>query len=164
MRERLLDAEGDRGQKMKRLARLTLISCAAAATLAAQEALPATPAGNNEAGAASMGEAKPLIDALAAIGGIIAGADKPDSGQTKALTQGETAGGKAQPDGDTAAAANRRRSTKNSVILITGGAAAGAAMGQAVGRNAKSAIIGAAIGGAAGLIYDRLTYKNPKGI
>jgi hypothetical protein len=66
----------------------------------------------------------------------------------------------AEPDVPQApAAVAKKRSTMQSAVIIAGGAAAGAAVGGlAVGK--KGAAIGAIGGGAAGLIYDRMT-KNP---
>lgn len=47
---------------------------------------------------------------------------------------------------------------KRVVVLISTGAAAGAAIGGAAGKNAKSAVIG----GVAGLIYDRISQSKPE--
>ena len=56
-------------------------------------------------------------------------------------------------------AVKERRSTKKSVAIVAGGAAAGAAIGAMAGGG-KGAAIGAVSGGAAGLIYDRITKNN----
>lgn len=160
---------------MNRIARMTLIAAAAMASLLAQESQPAAPAEQPAAGPQAVDETKPLIDAMAAIGGLIAGADKPEAAGVETLPDAKSATTTEEPVGEAAAAsksapngepkvAKKPRSAKNSVILITSGAAAGAALGQAMGRNSKSAMIGAALGGAVGLIYDRMTYKDPKGI
>lgn len=61
------------------------------------------------------------------------------------------------------AAETKRRSIKNSAILIAGGAGLGASVGKMTGKK-NAAVIGAVAGAVAGLIYDRATYKNPKGI
>ena len=144
----------------KRIGRVIVIAMTSVALVAAQdraEAEEATP---------DNGEANPMIEAMGAIGAIIAGADKtageaaasiPASAQAVAESEesaGKTANG--EP-----VATKKTRSAKNSVILITSGAAAGAALGTTLGRGSKAAMIGAALGGAAGLIYDRMTYKNP---
>jgi hypothetical protein len=57
------------------------------------------------------------------------------------------------------AAVKEKRSTKKSVAIVAGGAAAGAAIGAMAGGG-KGAAIGAVSGGAAGLIYDRITKNN----
>ena len=111
-------------------------------------------------GAAQGGDdAKPMVDAIAAIGSVIAGAGQGARAELPAVAEGATPGAEEAP-----AASRAPRSAKNSVVLVTGGAAAGAAIGAALGKNSKSAMIGAAVGGVAGLIYDRLTYKSPGAI
>ena len=110
------------------------------------------------------GGANPMIDAMGAIGAIIAGADKmadeaAAAAPVQAVAESEESAGK--PASGEPVAAKKTRSAKNSVILITSGAAAGAALGTTLGKGSKAAMIGAALGGAAGLIYDRMTYKNP---
>lgn len=134
-----------------------------AAVVAASE--PATPAAVEPAEEQS--EAKSLIDAMAAIGSIIAGAEKTEESTTAAAPA--TGSAVSKPETTIADAAKNEqpavvkkpRSAKNSVALITGGAAAGAALGAAMGKGGKGAMYGAALGGVAGLIYDRMTYKNP---
>ena len=114
---------------------------------------------------AAVDEAKPLVDAMAAIGSIIAGAGTTPAANSAVVekdgtAKAESAAPAAETSGEPAAAKNPR-SMKNSVILVTGGAAAGAAVGAAMGKGSKAAMIGAAVGGAVGLVYDRMTYKNP---
>lgn len=109
--------------------------------------------------AAPPSEVQPLLGALAVIGGIIANADKTEAAECAALA--EKAEGATATPGSDPAAAPKPRSTRNSVTLVTSGAAAGAALGAAMGKGSKAAMIGAAVGGAVGLIYDRMTYKNP---
>ena len=131
----------------KRVAQLIVMTVASVSLITAGEKAPAA------------GDAKPLIDAMGAIGSIIAGAGgavaAPDS-QAVVEKDGQAAAPATAEPG-----INKPRSAKNSVILVTGGAAAGAAIGAALGKDSKAAMIGAALGGAAGLIYDRMTYKNP---
>lgn len=137
---------------------MIVIVMTSVALVAAQEkavAEEATPAG---------GGANAMIDAMGAIGAIIAGADKMAddaavAAPVQAVAESEESAGK--PANGEPVAAKRTRSAKNSVILITSGAAAGAALGTTLGKGSKAAMIGAALGGAAGLIYDRMTYKNP---
>lgn len=59
--------------------------------------------------------------------------------------------------------ANRKqRATRTSAAVIAAGAAAGAAAGGALIKDReKGALIGAAVGGVAGLIYYRMTQKSP---
>jgi hypothetical protein len=57
---------------------------------------------------------------------------------------------------DRGATAPKKRSSLGSAAIIGGGAAAGAAIGAAVGGG-KGAAIGALAGGGAGLVYDRMT-------
>ena len=132
----------------KRVAQLIVMTVASVSLITAGEKAPAA------------GDAKPLIDAMGAIGSIIAGAGgavaAPDS---QAVVEKD--GQEAAAPGASEPGINKPRSAKNSVILVTGGAAAGAAIGAALGKDSKAAMIGAALGGAAGLIYDRMTYKNP---
>ena len=109
---------------------------------------------------AAVDQAKPLVDAMAAIGSIIAGAGTTQAANS-AVAGAETAESTASPaaaetSGEPTAAKNPR-TMKNSVILGTSGAAAGAAIGAAMGKGSKSAMIGAALGGAVGLVYDRMT-------
>lgn len=56
----------------------------------------------------------------------------------------------------TAVEPKRRRSTKNEVLIVAGGAGAGAAVGGLAGGK-KGAAIGAVSGGVAGLVYDLAT-------
>ncbi len=136
----------------KRIARMIVIAMTSVALMAAQEkavAGEATPPSD---------DAKPMIDAMAAIGAIIAGAEKTADQSAVAAAPGETT---AADKTSEPAVAKKTRSAKNSVILITSGAAAGAALGTTLGKGSKAAMIGAALGGAAGLIYDRMTYRNP---
>ena len=145
-----------------RVARVIVIGMASVAMLAAQGnamAADAAPEAGNDP--------KPMIDAMAAIGAIIAGADKTAAAEESAVGANvvEEESTAAKPavtaaEGEPAPVA-KRRSAKNSVILVTAGAAAGAALGQTLGKDPKAAMIGAALGGAVGLIYDRMTYKNP---
>ncbi len=109
---------------------------------------------------AAVDEAKPLVDAMAAIGSIIAGAGTTPAANSAVAEKAESAAPAAETSGEPTAAKNPR-SMKNSVILVTSGAAAGAAIGAAMGKGSKGAMIGAAVGGAVGLVYDRMTYKNP---
>lgn len=116
---------------------------------------------------AAVDEAKPLVDAMAAIGSIIASAGTTPAANSAvvekdgaATAESATAPAAAETSGEPTAAKNPR-SMKNSVILVTSGAAAGAAIGAAMGKGSKAAMIGAAVGGTVGLVYDRMTYKNP---
>ena len=139
---------------------MIVIAMTSAALVAAQDkavAEEATPAG---------GGTNPMIEAMGAIGAIIAQAGKTADeavGSTPAAAQAiaeseESAGKTANGE---PAVTKQTRSAKNSVILIASGAAAGAALGTTLGKGSRGAMIGAALGGAAGLIYDRMTYKNP---
>jgi hypothetical protein len=49
------------------------------------------------------------------------------------------------------------RPLKNSIAIITAGAAAGASIGAATKKGTQAIVIGAIAGAAAGLIYDRMT-------
>lgn len=71
-----------------------------------------------------------------------------------------TADGQSKP---AAESQPKQRPLKSSAILIAGGAGIGASVGKMTGKK-NAVIIGAIAGGVAGLIYDRATYKNPKGI
>lgn len=129
----------------KRIANMIAIAMVSVTLSAAQDKAPAD-------------EAKPLIDAIGAIGSIIAGAEAATTAAEPAPTAA------ANPASETSGeptAAKGPRAMKNSVILVTSGAAAGAAIGGAMGQGSRAAMIGAAVGGAVGLVYDRMTYKNP---
>ena len=54
------------------------------------------------------------------------------------------------------AALSRKQSLERMLLMISSGAMAGAAIGAATSRNPKAAAIGAAVGGVAGLIYERI--------
>ncbi len=140
--------------QIRSIARILVAAATATALLAAETPAPAP----------DLREAQPIVDAFGLIGALIAGADKP------AAAKPESSGLLAEPNKSAAAvdeksagepAVRAPRSAKNSVILITSGAAAGAAAGAALAKGSKGAAIGAALGGVAGLIYDRMTYKNP---
>ena len=145
----------------KRIASMIAIAMVSVTLSAAQDKAPAADA------------AKPLIDAIGSIGSIIAGAGAVPAVEAGAVVEKDGAAARtAEPAPDAAAApaetkgepttaAKGPRSMKNSVILVTTGTAAGAAIGGAMGKGSKAAMIGAALGGAVGLVYDRMTYKNP---
>lgn len=57
----------------------------------------------------------------------------------------------------------KHRSAKTSALIIAGSAGLGASVGKMTGKK-NADLIGAIAGGVAGLIYDRLTYKNPHGL
>jgi hypothetical protein len=59
---------------------------------------------------------------------------------------------------DRSATIERQRSTKESIAIVAGSAAAGAAIGGIAGGG-KGAAIGALAGGGAGAVYDRMTAK-----
>lgn len=59
---------------------------------------------------------------------------------------------------DSPATVQKKRSTKESIAIIGGSAAAGAAIGGIAGGG-KGAAIGALAGGGAGAVYDRMTAK-----
>jgi hypothetical protein len=108
-------------------------------------------------------DVKEFLGAISAIGSIFAGAAEND-GSANSVVQGETPAATAESnktESGEPVATEKRRSAKNSMILVTGGAAAGAAIGRAAGKGTRGMIVGAAIGAAAGLIYDRATFKNP---
>lgn len=138
---------------------------------AVSEPATTTPApANKPAEQDEQGEAKGMVDAIAAIGSIITGAGEKSSEASDAPAAAAPApAAAASPETTVGAdqkaaeptAAKKPRSAKNSAALITAGAAAGAALGGALGKGSKAAMYGAALGGVAGLIYDRMTYKNP---
>ena len=57
----------------------------------------------------------------------------------------------------------KHRSAKTSALIIAGSAGLGSSVGKMTGKK-NADLIGAIAGGVAGLIYDRLTYKNPHGL
>lgn len=138
---------------------------------AVSEPATTTPApANKPAEQDEQGEAKGMVDAIAAIGSIITGAGEKGSEESDAPAAATPAPAAAASPETTVGtdkkaaeptAAKKPRSAKNSAALITAGAAAGAALGGALGKGSKAAMYGAALGGVAGLIYDRMTYKNP---
>ncbi len=50
--------------------------------------------------------------------------------------------------------------TRNTMVLVSAGAASGAAIGAAVTKDGRGPMYGAIAGGAAGLIYDLITRKD----
>lgn len=103
------------------------------------------------------------------VNGLVAGFEAITKAADGEVTEKEAAAVPAEKDADKGAApqeeagAKKQRPLKNSAILIAGGAGLGASIGKMTGKK-NAEIIGAIAGGVAGLIYDRATYKNPKGI
>ncbi|MBL8175949.1 MAG: hypothetical protein JNK48_14830, partial [Bryobacterales bacterium] len=98
--------------------------------------------------------AKPVVDAVISATQVLEGIEKAsrDMGEKAAVQSG------------TAPAAPRsyvKRPLKNSLILIAAGAVAGAGAGGAISKNSKGAMVGAILGGVAGLVYDRVTAREP---
>ncbi|MEZ5351399.1 MAG: glycine zipper domain-containing protein [Bryobacteraceae bacterium] len=154
------------------ITRMTMILAGAAGlALAAQGTQPELQVEKPApAAAAKPGDAdvKQFLDAMSAIGTIFTGTAAAPSGNA-AVEGGQPAEPVAKVETEAEGSgegspAVKQRSARNTMILITGGAAAGAAIGSATGKGTKGAIVGAAIGAAAGLIYDRATYKNPGAI
>ncbi len=116
----------------------------------------AQPAGTAPTPAVS-NDAQALIEALSTIGAIIAKADRTVGTEAAALAEKSAT----DPAASDQNVEKKPRSAKNSAVLVTSGAAAGAALGGAMGKGSKGAIVGATVGGVIGLIYDRMTYKNP---
>ncbi len=112
----------------------------------AEQAKPAQTAETNEFTSVVTG----IVEGFEA---LTKAADAEPAGQAVAETGDATAQAKSA----------KHRSLKNSAILIAGGAGLGASVGKMTGKK-NAAVIGAIAGGVAGLIYDRATYKNPKGI
>ena len=115
-----------------------------AGLLSAQEAIPQSP---------SPDPAKPVVDAVISATQVLEGIEKAsrDMGE-KSVTE-------AQPG--SASRAYVKRPIKNSLILIAAGAIAGAGAGGAITKNSKGAMVGAILGGVAGLVYDRVTSREP---
>ncbi len=105
--------------------------------LPAQEAPPAEPA-------------KPVVDAVISATAVLEGIEKAsrDMGEKTAVAAGPEA-----------PRSYVRRPLKNSLILIAAGAVAGAGAGGAITKNTKGAMVGAILGGVAGLVYDRVTAR-----
>lgn len=98
--------------------------------------------------------AKPVVDAVISATQVLEGIEKAsrDMGE-KSITE-------VQPGPD-APRTYVRRPIKNSLILIAAGAVAGAGAGGAISKNSKGAMVGAILGGVAGLVYDRVTAREP---
>lgn len=96
--------------------------------------------------------AKPVVDAVISATQVLEGIEKAsrDMGEKSVVQSG--------PDGHRTYV---KRPLKNSLILIAAGAVAGAGAGGAIGKNSKGAVVGAVLGGVAGLLYDRITAREP---
>jgi hypothetical protein len=160
---------------------MTVIASAAATMMAAQVNTPAPAAAETPAASSDI---KPILDAMSAIGSIIAAADNNTSENSAALKK-ETTGAatatqtpfadspeaeygplqneasKQVQENNGEPAVKKPRTLQKSVALIMAGAAAGAAIGGSASKNPKGAVAGAVAGGVAALIYDRVTHKNP---
>ena len=98
--------------------------------------------------------AKPVVDAVISASQVLEGIEKAsrDMGE-KTIAQSQSS-----PD---APRSYVRRPIKNSLILIAAGAVAGAGAGGAITKTSKGAMVGAILGGVAGLLYDRVTAREP---
>ncbi|MBS1824795.1 MAG: hypothetical protein JST93_05710 [Acidobacteria bacterium] len=96
--------------------------------------------------------AKPVVDAVISATQVLEGIEKASR------DMGEKSVVQATPDGPRTYV---RRPIKNSLILIAAGAVAGAGAGGAITKNSKGAMVGAILGGVAGLLYDRVTAREP---
>jgi hypothetical protein len=92
--------------------------------------------------------AKPVVDAVFSATQVLEGIEKASR------DMGEKSVVYSTPSGPRAYV---RRPIKNSMVLIAAGAVAGAGAGGAISRNTKGAMVGAILGGVAGLVYDRVT-------
>lgn len=98
--------------------------------------------------------AKPVVEA------VISATQVLESIEKASQEMGEKSAVQAQSAPD-APKTYVKRPLKNSLILIAAGAVAGAGAGGAVTRNTKGAVAGAILGGVAGLLYDRITAREP---
>lgn len=96
--------------------------------------------------------AKPVVDAVISATQVLEGIEKASR------DMGEKSVVQSSPDGPRTYV---RRPIKNSLILIAAGAVAGAGAGGAITKNSKGAMVGAILGGVAGLVYDRVTAREP---
>ena len=98
--------------------------------------------------------AKPVVDAVISATQVLEGIEKAsrDMGE-KSITEAQPGPGEPRT--------YVRRPIKNSLILIAAGAVAGAGAGGAISKNTKGAMVGAILGGVAGLVYDRITAREP---
>ncbi|MFN7937202.1 MAG: hypothetical protein U0R19_28010 [Bryobacteraceae bacterium] len=96
--------------------------------------------------------AKPVVDAVISATQVLEGIEKASR------DMGEKTQVQSSPD---APRTYVRRPIKNSLILIAAGAVAGAGAGGAISKNSKGAMVGAILGGVAGLLYDRVTAREP---
>lgn len=79
-------------------------------------------------------------------------------------TRAEDPSAAAEPAADqTAVKAKKSRSAKESIAIVTAGAAAGASIGAATKKGTQAIVVGAIAGGIAGLIYDRMTANKDAG-
>ena len=105
-------------------------------------------------------EARPLLQAMSAVGNLFNANEKPaDGGNSSAQPYGLDPNMQSNKPSNVA---SPEHDLKKVVALISSGAAAGAVIGGAVGKTSKCVLVGAVLGGVAGLIYDRISHVKEK--
>ena len=127
---------------------MILAAALAAGGIFAADVPPATaPAGNPDV--------KAVVETIQSLSGLLQNLDAAAG----SLAEGQDEGASVK----TGQVDQPGRPLKNTIAIITAGAAAGASLGAATRKGTQAVVIGAIAGAAAGLIYDRMTAekKNP---
>lgn len=97
-------------------------------------------------------DVKNVVETIQSLSGMLSSLDTA----ANALAEGDAV--KTAPDGKQDGKVDKQgRPLKNTIAIITAGAAAGASIGAATKKGTQAIVIGAIAGAAAGLIYDRMT-------
>jgi len=113
-----------------------------------------SPAAGQTAPAAETQQAdvKAVMDTIQSLSGLLDGLEATANAAAPDDSKASAAAG-----ANANATATAKRPVKNTIAIITAGAAAGASIGAATKKGTQAIVIGAVAGAAAGLIYDRMT-------
>jgi hypothetical protein len=96
---------------------------------------------------------KAVVETIQSLSGLLQGLDSTASG----LAEDDAKNAPAQDGSKDGKVDKQGRPLKQTIAIITAGAAAGASIGAATKKGTQAIVIGAIAGAAAGLIYDRMS-------